>query len=187
MKKIFSLSIAILFTLTFTNLATAQDTTTIPPQVPKKAEKPLPKPTPPAEDSMNSEDIEIAEEGEDYDVPMIGKTDLKGGKAKLSAEVDGLNAEAFIEANKDKTTMVRITMSNLNKVAKDKTYFVWLATGEGIYTKIGEIKYSEKETNAELKGNVPTDSFGLFITSETGTVDKPTSKTYAAFTQDAGK
>jgi hypothetical protein len=170
MKKFLNLSLAIVFALSLTGLTNAQET----PVVPKPAEKPVP-PT------------EETDAVQTYDVPLIGRDDLTDGKAKLNAALEGMSAEAFIEANEDGSTQVRIAMNSLDKIAKGKTYAVWLAGEDETYTKIGEIVYAADQKSAELSGKVPTDTFGIFITSEDGQVEKPTSKTYTAFTPDTGE
>ena len=184
MKKFINLSIAIFFTFTLTGTLAAQETPVVP-QIPKEVPKPMPQPTPPTEmdDKPNNDSAES--EGEEYDVPLIGKANLKEGKAKLSAEIEELTAQAYVEANEDGTTQLKISISNVDKIAKDKIYFVWLTTSEGKYSKIGEVSYSETSKTAEIGGKVPLDTFGVFITVEDGKVEKHTSKTYAAFKQEA--
>lgn len=178
MKKFINLSIAIIFVLTLNGFTNAQQNPVVP-QVPKEVKKPIP----PIDKAMDS-----AKAGEqDYEVPMIKKENLKEGKTTLKAEIEELNAEALLEKNKDGTTQLNISMSNINKIAKDKIFFVWIATDTGKYRKIGEVVHSEESKNTELKGKVLLESFGLFITVEDGKVDKPTSKTYAAFKQDSAE
>lgn len=184
MKKFINLSIAILFALTLTGVITAQEEPVVP-KVPKEVPKPMPQPTPPTEMTEKPDEDSAESEDEKYDIPLIGKEDLKEGKAKLSAEIEELTAEAYVEANEDGTTQLKISMSNVDKIAKDKTYFVWLANAEGKYSKIGEVSYSETNKTAEIGGKVPLDNFGIFITVEDGKVEEPTSKTYTAFKQES--
>ena len=186
MKKIINLTIAIIFTFILTGTLAAQETPLIP-QIPKEIPKPIPQPTPPTESANKLNKDSTESEGEDYDVPFIGKENLKEGKAKLSAEIEELTAEASIEANEDGTTQLKISMSNVDKIAKGRIYFVWLTTSEGKYSKIGEVSYSETSKTAEIGGKVPLDTFGVFITVEVGKVEKPTSKSYAAFKQESEK
>lgn len=185
MKKIFNLSVAIIFALTFTVFTAAQDTLPEPtPQPTPPAEEPMPQPTPPAEEP--GEDT-TKTDVQDYDISFINKADLAGKQTKLSAEIEGLNAEALLEVNQDGIAQVKIAAKGLNQIDKDKVYTVWLATPEGAYTKISEFSYSEDKMEDEIKGSIPIDSFGFFITAEDGSVEKPTSKTYAAFKSEAGE
>ena len=195
MKKISIYSVAILFALIFAGIGQAQVTAPTPAPVPTEVptDKPnpvdsdvtAPKPDPtvkvPMPETVDMDSMDADTDETDYEVVMIGKDDFSEGKANLSAEVENLKAEAFLESGGENSTTVRIAFSDLNKLSKDKIYTVWLASGDGEYTKLGETKFDEKNTNAELKGTVPLDSFGLFITVEDAAADQPAGKTYATF------
>lgn len=171
MRNLFCLSI--LSILIISGVAVAQDTSPQPPVRVRKMPVEVPK--------------EVPVEQEKYDVPMIEKTSFKDGKANFAAEIEQLKAEAALAASDDGSTYMTIDISGLKEIAKEKTYVFWLATENGKYKKIGEASFSENEEKTEIKGRVPLEKFGILITAESESVEKPTSKTYVAFKQKADK
>ncbi len=176
MKNFRHVIISFVFAMGLTSFAFTQNTTSNPDRV-RKTPIEVPK------EMLDKVD----QDGEKYDVPLIDKDNFKEGKVKLSAELEGLTAIASLNLSGDGTTYLKISTEGRTKIAKEKIYFVWLATPEGKYKKIGEVSYSEKEEKSEINGRVPMDNFGIFITSEDSAVEKPTSKVYAAFKQEPGE
>ncbi len=181
MKKIFNLSIALIFTLTFFTFTSAQDTTSMPETKPK--EVPIKRPT--SETKLPPAKAIIPKEQEDYDVPIIKVSELKSDKTELSLELEGLKGKAYLKPNKDGATQIEMMFDDLKDVPKDKLFHLWMVSSEGKYTKIGKVVNTGKDSKAEVSGGTSLKDFGLFITVEESEVETPKGKTYAAFKQES--
>lgn len=118
-----------------------------------------------------------------YEVPLLETEKYIEKTVSLTAAIEGLTVEAIIQPHKDGTARTTIKVNNLDKLKKDKTYTLWLTTTKGAYKRIRDFKFSKDEPEIEIKGRIPKNKFGLFITLEDTKVIIPTSEEYAVLKQ----
>lgn len=167
-----NLIIAIISVLFLVSFANAQDIAKKQKDEPKKLQIFI-KPSPATDDA----------EPFIYEVPLVETEKYINKTVSLTAAIEELTAEAILQPHKDGSTRTTIKINNLDKVKKDKTYTLWLTTLKGSYKRIRDFKFSKDVPEIEIKGRIPTNKFGFFITVEDTRVIVPTSEEYAVLKQ----
>jgi len=108
----------------------------------------------------------------DYTASMLGIPTFKRGddtklKINFSGAMEGARANIFIEPRKNgKITEVRMRFHDLKEAPKGTAYILWAVSPTGEFSKLGQIINVKGRNEAEIKGEVPFDDFGLFLTTE---------------------
>lgn len=120
----------------------------------------------------------------DYTASMLGIPTFKRGddtklKINFTGAMEGTRANVFIEPRKNgKITEVRMRFHELKEAPKGTAYILWAVSPTGEFSKLGQIINVKGRNEAEIKGEVPFDDFGLLLTTEDlaitkGTIIKP--------------
>src|SRR5262249_15825413 len=110
--------------------------------------------------------------GSDYAVPMLGIGHFqKGDETKLkidfTGEMEGSRANLFIEPKHDKRlTEVRLRFHDMKEAPKGKVFVLWASSTDGKFANLGQVVNVKGRNEAEIKGEVPFDDFGLLLTTE---------------------
>jgi hypothetical protein len=129
-------------------------------------------------------DVAVAVATGDYTVPMLGIPSFKRGddtkmKINFSGTMEGSRANVFIEPHKNgKMTEVRMHFHELKEAPKGLAYILWAVSSDNQFTQVGQIVNYKGRNEAEIKGEVSFDDFGLLLTTEDlgmtkGTIIKP--------------
>ena len=108
----------------------------------------------------------------DYTASMLGIPTFKRGddtklKINFTGAMEGARANIFIEPRKNgKITEVRMRFHDLKEAPKGRAYILWAVSPTGEFSKLGQIINVKGRNEAEIKGEVPFDDFGLFLTTE---------------------
>ncbi len=108
----------------------------------------------------------------DYTASMLGIPTFKRGddtkmKINFTGAMEGARANIFIEPHKNgKITEVRMRFHDLKEAPKGTAYILWAVSPTGEFSKLGQIINVKGRNEAEIKGEVPFDDFGLFLTTE---------------------
>jgi hypothetical protein len=108
----------------------------------------------------------------DYTASMLGIPTFKRGddtklKINFTGVMEGARANIFIEPRKNgKITEVRMRFHDLKEAPKGTAYILWAVSPTGEFSKLGQIINVKGRNEAEIKGEVPFDDFGLFLTTE---------------------
>jgi hypothetical protein len=108
----------------------------------------------------------------DYAASMLGIPTFKRGddtklKINFTGVMEGARANIFIEPRKNgKITEVRMRFHDLKEAPKGTAYILWAVSPTGEFSKLGQIINVKGRNEAEIKGEVPFDDFGLFLTTE---------------------
>ena len=115
---------------------------------------------------------EVAVAATDYTVPMLGIPSFKRGddtklKINFTGTMEGARANVFIEPHKNgKMTEVRMRFHELKEAPKGLTYILWAVSSDNQFTQLGQIVNFKGRNEAEIKGEVSFDDFGLLLTTE---------------------
>jgi hypothetical protein len=130
---------------------------------------------------------EVVVAATDYTVPMLGIPSFKRGddtklKINFSGTMEGSRANVFIEPHKNgKMTEVRMHFHELKEAPKGQTYILWAVSSDNQFTQLGQIVNFKGRNEAEIKGEVSFDDFGLLLTTEDmgmtkGTIIRPSGR-----------
>jgi len=110
--------------------------------------------------------------GQDYAAPMLGIGNFKKGddtkmKIDFTGEMEGSRANLFIEPKHDgRLTEVRMRFHDLKEAPKGKVFVLWASSTDGKFANLGQVVNVKGRNEAEIKGEVPFDDFGLLLTTE---------------------
>jgi hypothetical protein len=110
--------------------------------------------------------------GSDLTVPMLGIGNFKRGddskmKIDFTGEMEGARANLFIEPRHDnRLTEVRMRFHDLKEAPKGKVFVLWASASDGRFANLGQVVNVKGRNEAEIKGEVPFDDFGLLLTIE---------------------
>jgi len=125
------------------------------------------------------------EVGSAYDVPMLGVPKFNGKttevRVKFSGDLAGLDGKAYLKPEGGKTS-IKMRFGDMRKVPTNKRFILWASGSDGTFTKIGQVVNSGSRDEAEIRGETAMNDFGLLLTLEDVEVDRPTSRTWSAFT-----
>jgi hypothetical protein len=108
----------------------------------------------------------------DYTVPMLGIGNFKKGddtklKIDFTGDMEGARANLFIEPKHDnRLTEVRLRLHELKEAPKGKAFVLWASSPDGQFARLGQVVNVKGRNEAEIKGEVPFDDFGLLLTVE---------------------
>jgi hypothetical protein len=106
-----------------------------------------------------------------YSVPMLGVPGFKRGedtmvKVKLAGEMTGSRVNFTIEPRKDGPVMIKARFHELKEAPAGKRYVLWAVSPDQKFTRIGQIVNTGNRNEAEIRGEVAMQDFGLLITTE---------------------
>jgi len=106
-----------------------------------------------------------------YSVPMLGIPSFKRGedtmvKVKLAGEMTGSRVNFVIEPRKDGPVMIKARFHELKDAPAGKRYVLWAVGPDQKYTRVGQIINTGGRNEAEIRGEVAMQDFGLLITTE---------------------
>lgn len=109
-----------------------------------------------------------------YSVPMLGVPGFKRGedtmvKVKLAGEMTGSRVNFTIEPRKDGPVMIKARFHELKEAPAGKRYVLWAVSPDQTFTRIGQIVNTGTRNEAEIRGEVAMQDFGLLITTEDAT------------------
>src|SRR5262249_50616879 len=110
--------------------------------------------------------------GPDYAVPMLGIGNFKKGddtkmKIDFTGEMEGTHANLFIEPkHNNRLTEVRMRLHDLKEAPKGKVFVLWASSPSGQFVSLGQVVNVKGRNEAEIKGEVPFNDFGLLLTIE---------------------
>jgi len=101
------------------------------------------------------------------EIPTFKRGDDTKLKINFTGAMEGARANIFIEPHKNgKITEVRMRFHDLKEAPKGTAYILWAVSPTGEFSKLGQIINVKGRNEAEIKGEVPFDDFGLFLTTE---------------------
>jgi len=109
-----------------------------------------------------------------YSVPMLGIPGFERGedtmvKVKLAGEMTGSRVNFVIEPRKDGPVMIKARFHELKEAPAGKRYVLWAVSPDQKFTRVGQIINTGNRNEAEIRGEVALQDFGLLITTEDAT------------------
>jgi hypothetical protein len=106
-----------------------------------------------------------------YSVPMLGVPSFKRGedtmvKVKLAGEMTGSRVNFVIEPRKDGPVTIKARFHELKEAPAGKRYVLWAVGADQKFVRIGQVINTGGRNEAEIRGEVAMQDFGLLITTE---------------------
>lgn len=117
-----------------------------------------------------------------YEVPLLNVPSFNNKTTEIriafDGELAGLKGKAYIEPKKGGATTVKMRFDDMKMAPKDKRFVLWASSGDGKYTKLGQVINSGKRQESEIRSETAMPDFGLLVTLEETDVEQPSGTTY---------
>lgn len=120
-----------------------------------------------------------------YEVPLLNVPSFGTKTTEInvafSGDLQGLKGKAYLNADKNGVTKIKMRFDDMKMAPKDKRFILWASAPDGTFTKLGQVINAGKRQESEIRSETSLKDFGLFVTMEDDDVVQPTSKVFSIF------